>query len=143
LGRLYALRAIAPATIGAAVLAASAPALAADSAGFVPQYGGDQFMLFVSRPIGAHRNSASTFGIRYERATYATSDPTMQFCAPLRHRALVELQFAHGAATRVQFGNRVTWDLRSRRLAPTAMLNQPWLVPNGSLTGNMLAAWTP
>ena len=143
MGRLHAVRAIALATITAADLAASAPALAADAAGFVPQYGGDQFMLFVSRPIGAHRNSASTFGIRYERTTYLTSDPTMQCCAPLRHRALVELQFAPGATARVQFGNRVTWDLGRRRLAPTALLNQPWLMPNGSLTGSMLAASTP
>ena len=143
MGRLYAVTAIALATTTAAVLAVSAPALAADSAGFVPQYGGDQFMLFVSRALGARRSSASTFGIRYERATYVSSDPTMQCCLPLRHRALVELQFAHGAATRVQFGNRVTWDLRSHRLAPTAMLNQAWSMPSEALTGSTLAAWTP
>ena len=143
MGRLCAVRAIALATLTAAVLAASEPALAANAAGFVPQYGGDQFMLFVTRPIGARRGSASTFGIRYERTTYVSADPTLQFCMPLRHRALVELQLGRGAATRVQFGNRVTWDLRSRRLAPTAMFNQDWSMPGQGLSASLLAAWTP
>jgi hypothetical protein len=126
-----------------AALALAAPAAAGESAGFVPQYGGDQFMLFVSKSLGARRSTASTFGIRFERATSVSSDPTMQFCAPLRHHALVELQFKRGAATRVQFGNRVTWDLERRQLAPTAMFNLPWSMPAAAPTGTMPAAWTP
>ena len=143
MGRLCTVRASALATLTAAVLAAPEAALTADSAGFVPQYGGDQFMLFVTRPIGARRGSSSIFGIRYERTTYVSADPTLQCCMPLRHRALVELQLGHGAAARVQFGNRVTWDLRSRRLAPTAMFNQDWSMPGHGLSASLLAAWTP
>lgn len=143
MGRLYAERAIALALLGTAALAVAAPVSAADATGFAPQYGGDQFMLFVSRPIGARRSSAYTFGIRYERATSITTDPTMQCCALLRHRTLVELQLARGAAARVQFGSKVTWDLGSHRLAPTAMSNLAWPMPAGPLTSSMLAAWTP
>ena len=127
----------------AAVLAAPEPALAANSAGFVPQYGGDQFMLFVTRPIGARRGSASTFGIRYERTTFVSADPTRQCCVPLRHRALVELQLGRGAAARVQFGNRVTWDLGGHQLAPTPLSNRVWPMPAAALSSSMLAAWTP
>jgi len=129
--------------LGTAALAPATPASAADPAGFVPRYGGDQFMLFVSRPIGARRGGASTFGIRYERTTAVTSDPAMAFCAPLRHRALVELQFARGATARVQFGNRVTWDLGNRVLAPTAMSTHAWSMPTEALSARLLAAWTP
>jgi hypothetical protein len=123
--------------------ALAAPAAAADAAGFAPQYGGDQFMLFFSRAVGARRSSASTFGLRFERATLVSSDPTAQCCAPLRHHALVELQFARGAGARVQFGNRVTWDLGSRQLAPTAMFTRLWRLQNQTLTSSVLAAWTP
>jgi hypothetical protein len=129
--------------IGNAAFALAAPASAGDSAGFVPQYGGDQFMLFISRPLGGRHGSASTFGIRFERTTFVSSDPTMQCCAPLRHRALVELQFARGAATRVQFGNRVTWNLSSHQLAPTAMFNRAWPMPTEGLRASLLASWTP
>ena len=143
MGRLCAGRAVGLALIGNAAFALAAPVSAGDSAGFVPQYGGDEFMLFVSRPVGARHGGASTFGIRFERTTFVSSDPTMQFCAPLRHRALVELQFARGAATRVQFGNRVTWNLRSHQLAPTAMFNHTWSMPTEALSASVLAAWTP
>ncbi len=145
MGRLYTERAIALALLGTAALAGAAPVSAADVAGFAPQYGGDQFMLFVRRPIGAHRSSATTYGIRFERAAPMSADPTMQYCAPLRHHALVELQLTRGAPARVQFGNRVTWDLGMHRLrlAPTAMFNRAWPMSAGPLTDSMLAAWTP
>jgi hypothetical protein len=143
LGRLYAGRAIALTAVTAAVLAGSGPLLAGDSTVGVPQYSGTRLMLFVRLPIGARRNSASTFGIRYERATAVTSGAVMPCCALLRHQALVELQLARGAAARVQFGNRVTWDLRSHQLAPTAMFNGSWPLFNGSPTGAMRSAWTP
>jgi hypothetical protein len=100
-------------------------------------------MLFVSRSLGARRSSASTFGLRYERATSVSSDPAAQCCVPLRHHALVELQFARGATARVQFGNRVTWDLGRRQLAPTAMFNRALLMPPQALSASILAAWTP
>jgi hypothetical protein len=143
LGRLYAERAIALAILSTAALALAAPAPAADVAGFVPQYGGDQFMLYISRPIGSRRSSASTFGIRYERATLVSSNPTLQCCAPLRHHALIELQLSRGAAARVQFGNRVTWDLGRHQLVPTVMSNRAWQMPATALSSSMLAAWTP
>ncbi len=124
-------------------LALAAPAPAADAGGFAPQYGGDRVLLFVSRSFGARRSSASIFGVRYERATPVSFDPAAQGYAPLRHRALVELQLARGAAARVQFGNRVTWDLGSRQLAPTAMFTHVLQLPNEAVAGRMLAAWTP
>jgi hypothetical protein len=129
--------------LSTAALALAAPASAADAAGFVPQYGGNQFMLFVRWPVGARRSSATTFGIRYERATSLSSDPTLQYCAPLRHHALVELQLARGAAARLQFGNRVTWDLGGHQLAPTPLSNRVWPMPAAALSSSMLAAWTP
>ena len=143
MGRLYAGRAIALATSAAAVLAASGPSLAGDSAGGVAQYSGTQLLLFISFPIGARRGSASTFGIRYERAAAVSSGALMQCCAQLRHQALVELQLKRGAAARVQFGNRVTWDLNSHRLLPTAMSNGSWPQLTGPLSDRTRSAWTP
>jgi hypothetical protein len=109
----------------------------------MPQFGGSQVMLFVSRPIGLRRSGASTFGVRYERAYARSSDPAMQFCAPVRHYALVELQLVRGSAARFQFGSRVTWDLGRRQLGPTALQSPAWSMPAGPALTSTVAAWVP
>ena len=139
----YVPRMIAAVLIGAVVGGRCLPAHAAELAGFVPQYPGSQLMVYVSRAIGAHGAGASTFGLRYERATPLTVDPAARYCAPLRHRSLVELQFGRGMAPRMQFGPRVTWDMGRRRLEPTSLALAAWPLAIQPAPGAPATAWAP
>lgn len=126
MGGLYTPRTVVAVLIGASACWLSSPALAGDLAGFVPGNPGSQIMLFVTRAIGARGPGASTFGLRYERATPLSSDPGARYCAPLRHRSLVELQFGRAMAPRMQFGPQVTWDMGRRNLGPTSLAATAW-----------------
>ena len=134
---------VAAVLIGASVTWLNSPTLAGDPAGFVPRYPGSQIMLYMTRAIGAHGAGASTFGLRYERATPVSSDPGAYFCAPLRHRSLVELQFGRGMAPRMQFGPKVTWDMGRRKLEPTSLAATAWPMSIQQPAGVTLAAWAP
>lgn len=109
----------------AASLRFAAPACAADPVGVVPPYSESRVMLMLSRPIGA---GATTFSIRLERATTGSSDAMLRNFAPLRVRAILELQLTRGAAPRMQFGPKVTWDLGDGRLEPTSLVRVAWPV---------------
>lgn len=126
MGGRFARRILAVVLSGAAACTPAARALAGDSAGFVPASPGSQLMLFASRSIGARGAGASRFGLRYERATPMSLDPAARYSAPLRHRSLVELQFARGMAPRMLFGPRVTWDMGRRHLGPTDLAAPAW-----------------
>ena len=144
MGGHYVPRTVAAMLIGVGAVGWDSTARAGDAPGFVPRVAGSQFMLYLSRPLGAGRGAgATTFAVRYERATPSSTDPGAQFFAPLRHRSIVEFQFARGAAPRMQFGPRVTWDLGRGLLVPTALANAMWPMANQPLTDAMLAAWTP
>lgn len=109
-----------------ALCARSAPAASDGLPGYVPPNGGSQFMLYVSHALGARGHEAMRFGLRYENATPASADPAFRFCAPLRHRTLVDFQLARGSSPRMLFGERATWDLGRGRLGPTEMLSATW-----------------
>ena len=140
MGRLCVARGWVVALMGVATCCDTAPARAGDLGGFVPSYSGSQVMLYVSWPLGAHGTRPDTFGFRYERSTPGSTDPGARFCAPLAHHSLIDLQFTRGAAPRMQFGPRVTWDISRGRLAPTNMLH-PWLMTMPPATPAAMAAW--
>ena len=129
----YAARTLAAVLAGVTVIFGNAPARAGDPAGFVPTYSGPQFMLYMIWPVGSRGISASRFGLRYERTTPGYSDSAARFSAPLRHRSLVELEFARGVAPRMLFGPRVTWDMGSGELGPTSLVLATWRLPTLAL----------
>jgi hypothetical protein len=98
--------------VGALLLSAAAlPASAGPLGGYIPPVGGSQLMLFISRPITPGSPANSTWGLRYERASPVASASSGPYCAPLRHRTLIELQLAHGSTPRLMFGRNVGWDI--------------------------------
>jgi hypothetical protein len=118
-------------------------ARAADLPGFVPRTSGPQFMLYVSRALGARGAGANRFGLRYEDATPASSDPAFRFCAPMRHRALIDLQFARGHSARMLFGQNAAWDIGRRQLGPTELASAAYPVWTMPLVGNARMAGVP
>ena len=126
MSRLCVARGWAVALSGVAACCSTAPARAAELATFAPSYSNAQVMLYVSWPLGAHGKRPDTFGLRYERSSPSYPDPAAQFCPPLRHHSLVDLQFARGAAPRMQFGPRVTWDISRGRISPTNLVTAAW-----------------
>ena len=88
---------------------------------------GPQFMVYVWRPVGAVGRVTNRYGLRFERTSSASIDGSARFAAPLRHRTLIDLQFAQGSNARFQFGSRTTWDLRLRQLGPSSeLVDSPW-----------------
>ena len=108
-----------------AVLATSG-AVAADRFGPIAPPGA-QFMVYVSRSLGGAGRATHVYGLRFENTSSATIDASTRFAAPLRHRALVDLQFSRLTAARLQLGSRTTWDLGRRQFGPTAdLVESPW-----------------
>lgn len=136
-------RMLAAALVGTAACWMSTPARADAGAGFVPRYPREQFMVYVSRPLGVRGGAAYTFGLRYERASPGSTDPAALFCAPLRHHSIVDLQLARGNSPRMLFGPRVTWDIGRRQLGPTSLASASWPMAPRPLTAVSLAAWVP
>jgi hypothetical protein len=88
---------------------------------------GQQFMVYVSRPLGAIGRVRNVYGLKFERTSSAAIDASTRFAAPLRHRTLIDLQFARRTTTRLQFGTRTTWDMGMRQLGPTSdLVDSPW-----------------
>jgi hypothetical protein len=138
-GRLCLVRGCAVALIGVASYC-GAPAQAAGPAEFVPAYSDSQIMLYMSWSFGAHGTRPETFGLRYERSSPSSTEPGTRFSAPLAHHSLIDLQFARGAAPRMQFGPRVTWDISRGRLGPTNLFNG-WQLPAPYFAASTSAAW--
>ncbi len=126
MGGRFTPRILAAVLIGAGACAPGTRAAAGDQSAFVPAAPGAQIMVYMSRSIGVHGAAANHFGLRYERATPQLLDPAARFSAPLRHRALVDLQFTRGLAPRMQFGPRVTWDMGRGQLGPTSLAMYSW-----------------
>jgi len=145
----YTRRAMATATTLAAIaawfagLCLPARAQAAELPGFVPRTSGPQFMLYVSRFLGVHGAGANRFGLRYENASPASSDPAFRFCAPMRHRALIDLQLARGHSPRMLFGSNAAWDIGRRQLGPTDLASAAYPVWTLPTVGNMRMAGVP
>jgi hypothetical protein len=143
MGGLYTPRSIAAALVVTAAGWLSTPTLADDAAGFVPRYPRDQFMLYVSRPLGVRGASIYAFGVRYERASPGSTDPAARFCAPLLHHSLVDLQLVRGSSPRMLFGPTITWDMGRRQFGPTSLAGSAWPMASQPLTTATLAAWVP
>ena len=139
----YVARALAVALVGVTAGLGSAPAWAGDAAGSVPVYGGPQFMVYLSWPVGARGIGASTFGLRYERTAPVYTDSAGRFSAPLRHHSLIELEFTRGATPRMLFGPRVTWDLARGQLGPTRLVNATWQLTVPAPVTTLPTSWTP
>ena len=112
--------------VGAIACAQAPRARAGDAAGFVPASPGSQLVLFLTRSLGVHGAGAIRFGLRFERAAPLSLDPGARYSAPLRHRSLVELQFARGQAPRMLFGPKVAWDIGRRHLGPADLAVASW-----------------
>lgn len=113
----------------AASILVHAPAQAGDAVGFAPGLPSSQLMLYLTWPVGARGLGASTFGLRYDRASAARIESTAPFPMALRHRSLVQLEFSRGAAPRVLFDTRVTWDLGRGQLGPSRLVGASWQLP--------------
>jgi hypothetical protein len=133
-------RAVAAALAGAAAILVHSSAQAGDAAGFAPGLPSAQLMLYLSWPVGARGLGASTFGLRYDRASAARIESTAPFPMALRRRSLVQLEFSRSAAPRVLFDSRVTWDLGRGQLGPTNLVGAAWLLP---MTGAAAAPTAP
>jgi hypothetical protein len=125
--------AVAAALAGVAAILVQTPAQAGDSAGYVPGLPSTQVMLYLSWPVGARGLSASSFGLRYDRASAARIESTAPFPLALRHRSLVQLEFSRGTAPRVLFDTRVTWDLGRGQLGPSRLVNAVWRLPQNRI----------
>ena len=90
-------------------LAAALPqrvALADEPGRFLHGADGTQVMLYVSQPLGSGARAAPHFGLRVERLQAVQVVAGAPFALRLRHRYLVDLQFAPDRAPRLQFGGR-------------------------------------
>lgn len=86
-----------------------------------------QFMVYVSRSLGGAGRPTHTYGLKFEHTSSTAIDASTRFAAPLRHRTLIDLQFAHRKSARLQLGTRTTWDLGLRQLGPTSeLVDSPW-----------------
>jgi hypothetical protein len=119
------------------------PAQAADAAGFAPGFSGPQIMLYVRWPVGARGLGATTFGLRYERTSSVYAESATRFAAALRHRSLIDLEFTRGAAPRMLFGPRVTWDMGRGELGPTQLVTPSWPMAISGPAAAAQPSWLP
>jgi hypothetical protein len=77
-----------------------------DSNRFMPGATGTQFMIYVSQPLGSHVRVAPQFGLRLERMQPVAAVAGAPFALHLRHRQLIDLQFASDRAPRLEIGER-------------------------------------
>ena len=113
--------------IGVCVLAStpllwSTAGLAADAASGLPSMQGPQLMLYVNKPLGV-RAVHPYYGLRIDQTstTAATAGPAA--LSPMRRRELLDLRFAPQTHTRIDFGNRISWDPHSHWLGPLGDAN--------------------
>lgn len=70
-------------------------------------------MIYVSQPLGS-RAGSRVYGLRLDQAAFrpAGMGTTSGFYAASPQRSLVDLQVRRQADVRVQFGQRLTWNVR-------------------------------
>jgi hypothetical protein len=99
-----------------ALLGGRAGICAADQPGMVPGAHGRVMMLYLSQPIGA-QGASRIYGLRLQQATpmQAAGVPT----AMSHQRDIVDLQVRRYSDIRVEFGQRVTWNIGRSEFGPT------------------------
>jgi len=136
-------RQVAAAGVVAAALLAQPAARAAEVAGFAPGLPASQLMLYVTLPLTARGLHATTFGLRYDRASAVNVGSTAPFPMALRHRALVQLEFSRSANPRVLFDTRVAWDLGRGQVGPARLVGAAWRVSAADMTAASSAPELP
>ena len=97
----------------AALLPLAAPTLAGQPITAMAPPHGPMLMFYVSQPLWSP-GASRIYGLRLEQIAI---HPLLQFgtfTAIGQPRSLVDLQLRSSADVRVEFGNRVTWDIRRR-----------------------------
>jgi hypothetical protein len=105
------------------LMGCTASLLAGEPLGAVSPAHGPMLMLYVSRPLGAR--TSSIYGLRLDQNSTASTtthptgsyDPSAQrplIDLQLRNLQLRNLQLTRPADLRVEFGQRVSWDLQRR-----------------------------
>jgi hypothetical protein len=99
-----------------ALLGGRAEYCAADQPGMVQGAHGRVMMLYLSQPIGA-RGASRIYGLRLQQAApmQAAGVPT----AMSHERDIVDLQVRRYSDVRVEFGQRVTWNVGRSEFGPT------------------------
>jgi hypothetical protein len=97
----------------AALLSCAGAAFAADPAGSVAPPHGPMLMLYISQPLT--RGASRVYGLRLDQVTLApqvvaatTAGNGFYSSSP---RSLIDLQIRHRTDVRVEFGDRVTWNM--------------------------------
>jgi hypothetical protein len=91
-------------------------AVMADPIGAVAPSHGPMLMIYVSQPLGS-RAGSRVYGLRLDQAAFrpagmGTTALSGGFYAASPQRSLVDLQLRKQADVRVQFGQRLTWNVR-------------------------------
>jgi hypothetical protein len=103
--------------VGALMSAHAASVSAAEPAGAVAPAHGPMLMLYVSQPLMS--GTGRTYGLRLDQIAHVPQVASLQFAvngfyAASPQRSLVDLQIRRRADVRVEFGDRLTWNMRSR-----------------------------
>jgi hypothetical protein len=103
--------------LSSALSAFAAPLHAAGPVGAVAPPHGPIFMIYITQPLGS-RSASRVFGLRLSELAQPNplSSASMQY-GPVSQRPLVDLQIRRQADVRVEFGQRLTWDLRRGEFA--------------------------
>ncbi len=88
---------------------------AASPEGFAPAVRETQLILYVSKPFGSA--APRTWGLRVDQASAPPVVPGSIALGPLHRRELVNLMITPHVRTQIEFGGRLTWDLRDHRFS--------------------------
>jgi hypothetical protein len=115
--------------LGGLLLPCTAPVSAADPVGAIAPAHGAILMIYVSQPLLS--GSSRVYGLRLNQIAQVPAIapvPTAgnDFYAASPQRSLVDLQIRRQADVRVEFGDRVTWNVRRREFEfPNAHPSKP------------------
>lgn len=86
---------------------------------FAPAIRETQLMLYVSRPFG-FRGASRSYGLRVDQASAPPLTAASIPLGPMHRSELVNLMVTPHVRMQVEFGRRLTWDLRGRRFSLTS-----------------------
>ncbi|HEX4377507.1 MAG TPA: hypothetical protein VHZ99_10200 [Steroidobacteraceae bacterium] len=97
--------------------------IAGEPGGAVPSAHGPMLMLYISRPIGG-RGSTPIYGLRLDQSSGLAGNEfaPLAMQSTSRRRPLIDVQLSNvqlqrPADLRVEFGRRLTWDVRRREFS--------------------------